>query len=154
LQTTGYLKNKEEKIMQNLEAILSISGTAIGLLVTTVTFLMKFLKSAKAKKTAQNIIDISNAILPYIKKAEAFVSYSGAEKKEYVMTKANRYAVEKGIPFDECLINAKIEELVKLTKEVNKREQDCQNGDGCACKELELLKAHGQMPFDDENSAI
>lgn len=40
------------------------------------------------------------------------------------MTKANQYAIENGIRFDEALVSEKIEELVRLTKEVNKRDKD------------------------------
>ena len=54
--------------------------------------------------------------------AEAFVNYSGAEKKEYVLTKANRFAIENKIPFNETELSDKIEELIILSKEVNKRE--------------------------------
>lgn len=105
--------------MEQLELILSLAGTALGLLVTAMTFIVKFCKSAKAKKIAEQTIEIANAVLPYIEEAEKFVSYSGEEKKEYVMTKANRYAIENGIAFDEEAVSAKVEELISLTKQVN-----------------------------------
>ncbi len=107
--------------MEQLELILSLAGTALGLLVTAMTFIVKFCKSAKAKKIAEQTIEIANAVLPYIKEAEKFVSYSGEEKKEYVMTKANRYAIENGIAFDEEAVSAKVEELISLTRQVNAR---------------------------------
>ena len=96
----------------------------MGLLVTSITFIMKFLKSAKAKKICEHVVEVGNAVIPYIKQAETFLNYSGAEKKEFVMTKANQYAIENGIRFDEALVSEKIEELVRLTKEVNKRDKD------------------------------
>lgn len=105
--------------MENLEIILSVAGTALGLLVTTVTFLTKFIKNAKAKKAAENIVDISNAIIGYIEEAETFLNYSGEEKKQYVMTKANQFAIESGIKFDAESVSAKVEELVGMTKQVN-----------------------------------
>lgn len=105
--------------MENLEIILSVAGTALGLLVTTVTFLAKFIKNAKAKKAAENIVDISNALIGYIEEAETFLNYSGEEKKQYVMTKANQFAIESGIKFDAEAVSAKIEELVGMTKQVN-----------------------------------
>ena len=110
--------------MLNLEVIISLAGTAVGFLVTAATFLAKFIKSAKAKKIAEQTIKIGDAVLPYIKQAETFVHYSGPEKKEFVLTKANQYAIEQGIRFDTELAGEKIEELVKLTKEVNKRDKD------------------------------
>lgn len=113
--------------MENLEIILSVAGAALGLLVTAVTFLLKFIKSAKAKKIAEQTIKISNAVLPYIKQAESFLHYSGQEKKEFVLTKANQFAIEQKVKFDTNLVSDKIEELVKLTKDVNKRDKDKAN---------------------------
>lgn len=110
--------------MEYLATILSVAGTALGLLITTITFLLKFINNAKAKKIAENIIKIGNAVLPYIKEAETFANYNGAEKKEYVMTKANQFAIANGIDFDADAVAVKIEELVKLTKSVNAREKD------------------------------
>lgn len=110
--------------MQNLNVILSLVGTIAGLIVTAATFLIKFIKNGKAKKIAENIIEIGNAVIPYIKRAEEFAQYTSAEKKEYVMTKANQYAIENGIPFDAAAVDEKIEELVRLTKHVNARPQD------------------------------
>ena len=110
--------------MENLSLILSTIATAVGFLVTTLTFLLKFIKNAKAKKIAENVITIGNAIIPYIEQAESFINYSGAEKKEFVMTKANQFAINNGIEFNAGLVSAKIEELVKLSKEVNSRDKD------------------------------
>ncbi len=110
--------------MKNLEIILSLAGTAIGFIVTTLTFFLKFINNAKAKRLLESAAKIGTAVLPYIKQAEGFAHYSGAEKKEFVMTKANRFAIEQGIAFDTNLVSEKVEELVKLTKEVNKRDKD------------------------------
>ena len=115
--------------MDNLEAIISVAGTAFGLLVTAVTFLIKFINNAKAKKAAENIIKIGNAVIPYIEQAEQFINYSGAEKKEYVVTKANQFAIAQGIEFNAETVSDKIEELVKLTKEVNRRDKDKQRSE-------------------------
>ena len=110
--------------MENLETILSLAGTALGLLITALTFLLKFLKSAKAKKAAENVIMIGNAVVPYIEQAEKFLNYSGLEKKEFVLTKANQFAVARGIPFDSEAVTDEVEKLVKLTKAVNGRDKD------------------------------
>lgn len=114
-------------MLENLGAILSIASAAVGLLITTVTFLMKFIKSAKGKKTAENIIKIGGVIETFIKEAEKFVNYTGTEKKAYVMAQATSFAVRNGIDVDNDDISAKIEELVSLTKEVNRRTQDVVN---------------------------
>jgi len=110
--------------MKEIEIILSMAGTIAGLLITVLTFIVKFIKSTKAKRAMEQIVKIGNAIIPYIEQAEKFTGYSGAEKKEYVMTKATQFAVEKKIPFNRVLVSEKIEELVSLTKRVNKREKD------------------------------
>ena len=107
--------------MENLEIIISIASAALGLLITTVTFLSKFVTNAKAKKAMENIVKIGNAVIPYIEEAETFVHYSGEEKKQYVLTKANMFAIENKIKFNEQAVSEKIEELVMLTKQVNKR---------------------------------
>ena len=108
--------------MESLEIILSLAGAALGLLVTSATFIVKFLKKSNAKKAAEQVIEICNAILPYIEQAEKFVHYTGEEKKEYVMTKANQYALDHGIKFDAEYVGGKVEELISLTKEVNAKE--------------------------------
>ena len=105
--------------MENLELILSLAGTCVGLIVAVATLVFKYAGSAKARKAAEQTIEICNAILPYIEQAETYVHYSGEEKKEYVMTKANRYAIENDIAFDADAISEKVEELIILSKEVN-----------------------------------
>ena len=110
--------------MKNLEVILSISATCVGLLVTLATVVLKFVKSAKARRIAEGVIKVGNAVLPYVNLAETFVNYSGQEKKEYVLTKANQFAIENGIEFDGEQVSARVEELVSLTKTVNKRDKD------------------------------
>ena len=110
--------------MEQLELFISVAGTGLGLLVTTLTFLIKSIKNAKAKKKAQQIVAIGNAILPYIKQAEGYINFTGTEKKEFVLTKANQFAIENGISFDKELVDEKIEELVALTKSVNPPKND------------------------------
>ena len=110
--------------MESIGAILATASTALGLLITTATFLMKFLKNAKARKAAETLIELSNAVLPYVKQAESFVNYSGAEKKEFVITKANQFAIEHGLSFDLSTVSTKIEELVTLSKSINTRDKD------------------------------
>lgn len=105
--------------MKNLEIILSLCGTIIGLLITVFTFLLKTVSSVRAKRVAEQAISIGNAVLPYIREAEKFTGLSGAEKKAYVMTKVSQFAMDNCIPFDSIQVSAKIEELVELTKQVN-----------------------------------
>ena len=110
--------------MSDLQVILFVAATAAGLLVSTVTFVVKFLKSTRAKRAAEEIVKIGCAILPFVQAAEAFAGYTGSEKKEFVLTKANQFAIDNGMEFNVEQVSAKIEELVSLTKSVNKREKD------------------------------
>lgn len=105
--------------MEKIEILLSISATAFGFALTTIIFLSKFINSARAKKVAENVVKIGNILLPYIEQAEKFVSFTGEEKKAYVMTKANQFAIENGIKFEAEKTSAKIDEIVALCKEVN-----------------------------------
>ncbi len=105
--------------MENAEIIISLAGTVISLLIAVVTFISKFLKSEKAKTTAENIVQICDEILPLIKQAEQFVNFSGQEKKEYVMTLMRKYALDNGISFDFGMLDEKIDDLVDFTKNVN-----------------------------------
>jgi len=119
------VRTREKQIkgehMENLEIIISLAGTIIGLTITLLTFLIKFIRSKKAKRVAEQLIKVENAILPYIREAEKFTNYSGAEKKAFVMTKACKYAIDNRIAFDEKNVSEKVEELVALTKQVNVR---------------------------------
>jgi len=114
----------EVYFMEHIATIITLASAAAGLLCTSLTFLVRLLKAAKDKKRALQTIRICDAVLPFIRQAEGFVNYSSLEKKAFVMTKANQFAIEQKIPFNTELIDSKIEELVKLTKEVNRRERD------------------------------
>ena len=105
--------------MENAEIIISLAGTVISLIIAVITFIAKFLKSEKAKTTAENIVQICDEILPLIKQAEQFVNFSGQEKKEYVMTLMRKYALDNGISFDFGMLAEKIDDLVDFTKNVN-----------------------------------
>ncbi|MDR0850849.1 MAG: hypothetical protein LBN07_05260 [Christensenellaceae bacterium] len=107
--------------MANLEVILSMSGTILGLLITVFTFIAKTVSNSKAKRVAEQAIKIGNAVLPFIKEAKKFTAYTGEEKKAYVMTKASQFALKNDIPFKEDQVSEKVEELVELTRKVNVR---------------------------------
>lgn len=113
--------------METIYQIITIVSVAVPLLITALTFILKFIGTAKSKKLAENIQKIGDAVIPFIKKAEEFTHYTGLEKKEFVMTQATKFAVENGIKFNAEDISNKIEELVKLTKEVNGRPKDIEN---------------------------
>jgi len=69
--------------MANIQTILSITTATLGFLATTLTLIYNLVKNIKAKKRAENVIKIGDAIIPYIEQAEKFPAYSSIEKKEY-----------------------------------------------------------------------
>ena len=107
--------------MENAELILSLAGTALSLFVAAVLFFVKLLRGSAAKKKLKNDYLLLDAVAPLMELAESFTSYSGEEKKEYVLTKLNQFAIENGISFDVSTVSQKIEELIALSKQVNGR---------------------------------
>ncbi len=66
--------------MEKLELIISLLGALVATVATAATFIAKFVKSVKAKRVAEQTIEICNALLSFVEQAESFVHYSGEEK--------------------------------------------------------------------------
>ena len=107
--------------MENIKEIITIASACLGLIATITGFLIPLVKNVKAKNKLTALNKLSTTLQAFIVDAETFTNFTGAEKKEYVMTKANRYAIENKIPYDEQAVSDKVEEIVALSKEVNKR---------------------------------
>jgi hypothetical protein len=105
--------------MEKLQILISIAGTVASLLVTSIVFIIKFIQAVKSKKKIINNSLLEDAIAPLMEIAEKFKNYSGEEKKEYVLTKINQFALDNNLEFDESALSIKIEELIDLTKQVN-----------------------------------
>ena len=114
-----YLERNIIMNSENIHFYLSVLAPILTLLCTTVVFLQKFVKNKKLKKVLEKTEEITKEMIPCIRQAEQFVHYSGAEKKEYVMTKLKQFAIDHEIKFDEEETSKRIEELVTLTKKVN-----------------------------------
>ncbi len=108
--------------MENIKEIITIASACLGLLATITGFLIPLVKNVKAKNRLTALNKLTTTLQSLIIDAETFSNFTGAEKKEYVMTKANRYAIEHKIPYDEQAVSDKVENLVALSKEVNKRD--------------------------------
>lgn len=106
-------------MMKDLQLYLSIIGTSLGLLITTITFLLKFIKSSRGKKAAQTVLKVTSEIIPLIEEAETFINYTGKEKKAYVTTKIIQLVNNLKITIEQEKISEIIEDLVSLTKKVN-----------------------------------
>lgn len=105
--------------MENFQQIITVASAAVGLLITVTGFLIPLVKNVKAKNKLIALNKLSTLLKTLIEEAEQYSNFSGAEKKEYVLTKANRYALENKIPFDEPSVDAEIEKVVQLSKNVN-----------------------------------
>jgi len=105
--------------MENLELILSLTGTALSLFIACVLFIVKLIRGYITKKKLKNNYVLLDAVAPLMEIAESFTNFSGEEKKAYVLTKANQFAIENGIKFNSQAVTEKIEELIELSKSVN-----------------------------------
>ena len=107
--------------MENLEEIITVATACLGFIVTATGFLIPLVKNVKAKNKLAALNKLSATLQSLIVDAETHSNFTGEEKKEYVLTKANRYAIDNNIPYDEQAVSAKVEDLLALSKEVNKR---------------------------------
>lgn len=105
--------------MGNAEVILSLAGTAFSLFITCLVFTVKLVKTVKDKKNMSSVTLLDGALAPLMEIAEKFLNYSGEEKKQFVLTKINQFAIENGLKFDAETTTEKIERLIELTKQVN-----------------------------------
>lgn len=105
--------------INQVKEYLTLIITIIGLLTSTITFLLKYIKNTKIKKRLESLNQITNAIIPYIEEAEKYINYSGKEKKAYVITRIKEEMINSKINIEETLLDDKVEELVQLTKQVN-----------------------------------
>jgi len=105
--------------MEDLNLVISLAGTVFGLAATVLAVAAKYIKNYKAKKAVEQVLKISNIVLPLMCEAEKFTDLSGEEKKTFVLAKANVFAEKNSIPFDGALVSRKVEELISLTKQIN-----------------------------------
>ena len=110
----------------NISEILTWVVFGLSFLSGLVSILIPYLKTAKAKKNAECVVKaltgmevIINSIQPLVIRAEQFRNFSGAEKKEWVMTQLRIIALEKNLIVDEKLVSDKVEEIVATTNKVN-----------------------------------
>ena len=105
--------------MENIEIILSVLSTSIGLLISTITFVFKASKHKKAKLLAEGNLKIKAIVLKFIVEAEGLQA-NGTVKKQFVMHGISSYAYENDLKYDPELISLYIDDVVALTKLVNR----------------------------------
>ena len=102
------------------EVLVLLATVLIGFIV----LITKLTKNTKLKALAENLISVEKVTKTFICKAEEFMNFTGADKKEWVKTKVNQYCIENNINYEENIIDNIIENLLMLSKTVNKREKD------------------------------
>ena len=96
----------------------------ISLLISFIVILSKLFKNVKLKRVAQNLIEVEKSVKDYICQIEDFSNFAGEDKKEWVKTKVNQFCINKGIEFNEELVDEFIEMFISFSKVVNKREKE------------------------------
>jgi len=106
------------EIIWIIGAILSICATGIPSIIGLVRKTKQFIKERDWNKIMQILYAL-------VMDAEKFSNYNGQEKKEFVKSRLAVYTLKNKIIFDEKRFETAIDDIVKLTREVNKRERDC-----------------------------
>lgn len=105
--------------MEKLEIILSLGGTVISFIITLIVVIIKLIKWKKNYKSLEEEKELYDLVDDLMSIAETYNNYLGKEKKEYVITKLNQFAIENEIDFDKEKVDERIEKLIKLSKNVN-----------------------------------
>ena len=114
--------------MEDLKLYISIVIFILGLITSIISIIIKYTKNIKVKNNLKNILGVIEELIPLIEEAETFSSYSGKEKKEYVISRIYRKLNKEDIKIDEEKIDEMIEKLVSFSKEVNYKESEtCTN---------------------------
>ena len=108
-----------EQFLENIELFLSVIGAFLSLVVAIIICAIKFMKTIKSTQSLKDVSDILEAVGPIMEIAESFVNYTGAEKKNFVLTQVEQLASENGITIDASIVSDKIEELIQLSKKIN-----------------------------------
>ena len=99
--------------------VLSLAGTALSLLITSIIFVVRLVKAVREKRNMQSSSFLYETVAPLMEIAENFSNYSGEEKKQFVLTKVNQFAIENGLKFDAETTAAQVEKLIELSKKIN-----------------------------------
>ena len=102
----------------NIYIIFITMATLTLLLLIADIFLFFKIKKLK-KQHCNNLIELDEAIIPFIIRAEGFKNFSSEEKKKYVLTLARQYAQNRNIKVDYTTISDRIDYFVEFCKSVN-----------------------------------
>lgn len=105
--------------METIHAIILLLSTALPLLGTAITFISKFIKSDKGKKTAESLLTLTDTMEDLMVKAEKLTGYTGEQKKNYVLRCAKNIALSEETEFNEAYASELLEKLISFSKGVN-----------------------------------
>lgn len=105
--------------MELIQIVITFVSTILGLLVTLVTFILKFVNNKKTKERALNFINVSNKLIELIIEVEKIEALKGDGKKRYVLERIDEYASRNNLQYDKEEVTKKLEEYVTLTRNVN-----------------------------------
>lgn len=127
--------------MELKDILTIVSAIASFLFVTLIPFIVTTIKNFKAAKEAKTDAERQAIYNDMLDKVSGFIADAettfkaldtslkaqgqtgcGALKKRTVMQELQTYALTKGIEFDADYWGAKVDELVKVTKQVNAKE--------------------------------
>ena len=117
-------------ILQTVVEYLEIIIVIISFLSLIIGFIAAITKSDKLRLLAERINRIQGWAESFVRDAELFANFRGADKKGWVLTKINQKCIENKIPYDAKLASNIVEKIVTITKNVNKREKDVLSVDG------------------------
>lgn len=101
--------------------VIKISIAIVSIIIAYIT--TKYgSRNKKLKKLAENFNIVRNYTEKFVRLAEDFTDFAGSSKKEWALNKVHGVCLEKGIPFDPVEADKILEQVVDLTKVINKRD--------------------------------
>ena len=110
--------------MEQIEVILSIAGAALTFLLTAVTFIIKFINAAKARNIGKMKEVVEEAVVYAEDLKGRYCELSGNIKKSVALERIENKCASEKLKFDKDTAVTLIENVLKLTKNVNAREKD------------------------------
>lgn len=115
--------------MDNVTALVSTLSAIVGLIITAVTFLIKFITAVKAKNISEAARLLQIGAEEAVRFVETVKSKANGEldsqtKLTMALTRINQYCIDNNIEYNENQAIKLVEEAIKFSKEVNAREKD------------------------------
>ncbi len=118
------MKELIEMFLGNFELWISIFVVILFLIIVVIICIVRLIIVKKSKKRFQNEAVLLSAVAPIMEIAEKYTNYFGEEKKQYVITRVQQFAVENKLNYDSKIVSDKIEELIDFSKKVNNKQDE------------------------------